>query len=45
MTTTKKIEELQPPCIVSFLIKNEYELVNEPALLRGGPAPAPTAKQ
>jgi hypothetical protein len=41
----EEVEELQPPCIVSFLIDKEYELVNEPALLHQGPAPAGAAKQ
>ncbi len=41
----EEVEELQPPRIVSFLINNKYKLVNEPALLRQGPAPAHTAKQ
>jgi hypothetical protein len=30
----EEVEELQPPCIVSFLINDEYELVDKPALLR-----------
>jgi hypothetical protein len=36
----EEVEELQPPCIISFLIDDGYELVDEPALLRHGPAPA-----
>jgi hypothetical protein len=36
----EEVEELQPPCIISFLIDNKYKLVNEPALLHQGPAPA-----
>jgi hypothetical protein len=29
----EEVEELQPPCIVSFLINDEYKLVDKPALL------------
>jgi hypothetical protein len=29
----EEVEEVRPPHIVSFLIDNEYKLVNEPALL------------
>jgi hypothetical protein len=32
----EEVEELQPPHIVSFLIDDEYKLVNKPALLRRG---------
>ncbi len=41
----EEVEELQPPCIVSFLINNKHELVNKPALLCQGPAPTRTAEQ
>ncbi len=41
----EKVEEPWPPCVVSFLIDNKYELVNKPALLLWGPAPARAAKQ
>jgi hypothetical protein len=41
----EEVEELQPPCIVSFLIDNKYKLVDEPDLLRQGPAPARDARQ
>ncbi len=30
----EEVEELQPPHIVSFLIKDKYKLVDKPALLR-----------
>jgi hypothetical protein len=41
----EEVEGLQPPHIVSFLIDNEYKLVNKPAILRSGPAPARAAEQ
>jgi hypothetical protein len=41
----EEVEEPQTPCIISFLIDDEYKLVNKLALLRQGPAPARTAKQ
>jgi hypothetical protein len=41
----EEVEEPQPPCIVFFLIGNEYKPVDEPALLCQGPAPARAAKR
>jgi hypothetical protein len=41
----EEVEELQPLCIVSFFINNEYKLVDEPAFLRWGPAPTCTAER
>ncbi len=41
----EEVEELQPPCIVSFLIDDKYKLVDEPALLRQRHVPVRTAKQ
>ncbi len=41
----EEVEELQPPCNVSFLINNEYKLVDKPALLHQGPAPVRAAEQ
>jgi hypothetical protein len=41
----EEVEELRPHCIVSFLINNKYELVNELALLCRGPTPSCAAEQ
>ncbi len=41
----EEVEEPRPPCIVSFLINNEYKLIDKSAFLHQGPAPACTAKQ
>jgi hypothetical protein len=41
----EEVEELQPPCIVSFLIDDGYKLIDKPALLHQGPAPVRAAKQ
>jgi hypothetical protein len=41
----KEAEEPRPSHIVSFLIDNEYELVDKPALLRQRPVLARADKQ